>query len=75
MKIKSIQIKNLYSYKDASFSFGNYNVIVGRNASGKTNLIRILKLLTKPSAPSTGPPSLSLTGISNELARALRKDT
>jgi len=45
MKIRSLQIKNLYSYRDTKFNFGDYNVIVGRNASGKTNLIRILKLL------------------------------
>ena len=42
MHINKIHVKNLLSYNDANFRFADYNVIVGSNNSGKTNLIRIL---------------------------------
>lgn len=45
MRIKSIRIKNLLSFKDAKFNFKEYNVIVGPNNAGKTNLVRILRAL------------------------------
>ena len=43
MHIESITIKNLLSFKDAKFNFKKYNVIVGPNNAGKTNLVRILQ--------------------------------
>ena len=45
MRIESITIKNLLSFKDAKFNFKKYNVIVGPNNAGKTNLVRILRAL------------------------------
>ena len=45
VKLKSITIKNLRSFENSEFSFEEYNVIVGPNNSGKTNLLRILKML------------------------------
>lgn len=45
MKLSKIDIRNLYSYKEASIDLEKYNVVVGPNASGKTNLTRILRLL------------------------------
>jgi predicted ATP-dependent endonuclease of OLD family len=45
MKLAKAQIFNLYSYQDEGFIFEDYNIIVGPNASGKTNLIRILEIL------------------------------
>ena len=45
MRIESITIKNLLSFKDSRFNFSQYNVIVGPNNAGKTNLVRILKAL------------------------------
>lgn len=47
MHLKNLRIKNLFSFKDAEFLFDKYNVIVGANNSGKTNLIRILKLFNQ----------------------------
>jgi predicted ATP-dependent endonuclease of OLD family len=47
MKLKKIHIHNLYSYKDASCEFKDYNIIVGPNGSGKTNLARILNIFYK----------------------------
>ena len=46
MKIRRITIENLLSFKKSEFNFKEYNVIVGPNNSGKTNLLRILTLLT-----------------------------
>ena len=45
MKIESITIENLLSFNKSEFNFVDYNVIVGPNNSGKTNLLRILKML------------------------------
>ncbi len=42
MHIKKIGIKNIFSYQDVLFDFDKYDVIVGANNSGKTNLIRVL---------------------------------
>lgn len=45
MRIESVTIKNLLSFEDAKFNFKKYNVIVGPNNAGKTNLVRILQAL------------------------------
>ena len=45
MRITLLEVNNLYSYKKANIRFESYNVIVGANASGKTNVIRILEFL------------------------------
>ena len=47
MHFSEIIVKNLFSFKDAKFRFDKYNVIVGTNNSGKTNLLRIIKKLTE----------------------------
>lgn len=45
MKFKSIAIENILSFENSEFNFEEYNVIVGPNNSGKTNFLRILKML------------------------------
>ena|GEM_PF-1773122 len=50
MRITQLQINNLFSYKKANIHLECYNVIVGANASGKTNLIRILGFLRSDTA-------------------------
>ncbi len=45
MKITSLRIKNLYSFEDENIAFNDFNLIVGPNGGGKTNLIRSLKTL------------------------------
>ena len=45
MKLKGITIENLRSFENSEFNFEEYNVIVGPNNFGKTNLLRILKTL------------------------------
>ena len=46
IKLSGIEIKNFLSYKDAKFEdFKDYNVIIGKNSSGKSNLFKIFNLL------------------------------
>ncbi|MBD3212960.1 MAG: AAA family ATPase, partial [Candidatus Lokiarchaeota archaeon] len=48
MKFKLIEIKinNFFGFKEAKFlDLKNYNVLIGKNNAGKSNLFRILKLL------------------------------
>ena len=45
--LKRICVNNLLSFKHAKFSLGAYTVIVGPNNSGKTNLLRILDMVSK----------------------------
>ena len=44
--ISSIRLRNFRSYRDASFEFeSGVNIIVGPNASGKTNLLEATAVL------------------------------
>jgi len=42
--IKSIRIHNFRSIKDAKFDLYNYNILVGANNSGKTNVLTALRV-------------------------------
>ncbi|MHA1285753.1 MAG: AAA family ATPase [Promethearchaeota archaeon] len=47
-KLIDIKIKNLFGYKKASFKdLKNYNVLIGKNNAGKSNLFRILVSLSE----------------------------
>ena len=49
--IADIRLKNFRSYKDESFEFSpGVNIIVGPNASGKTNLLEALLVISKGSS-------------------------
>lgn len=43
--IKRIYAKNFRSYENLDISFGNLNLLIGTNASGKSNLIQVLKFI------------------------------
>jgi predicted ATP-dependent endonuclease of OLD family len=45
LRITLLEIKNLFSYKKANIRFESFNVLVGPNAAGKTNVNRILEFL------------------------------
>lgn len=47
MHIKKINIQNIFSYENATFHFEKYNVIVGANNAGKTNLVRIFDMISE----------------------------
>jgi energy-coupling factor transporter ATP-binding protein EcfA2 len=41
------EISNLYSYSYAKANFEDFNVFVGHNVAGKSNLVRIVQILVK----------------------------
>ncbi len=45
MKIKSLKVKNFKSFETLDISFGDFNVIIGSNASGKSNFLDILRFV------------------------------
>ena len=48
LDLEKIQIENFYSYKNVNYDkFKDYNVIIGKNKSGKSNLFKLFNLLKK----------------------------
>jgi len=45
MNIKKIKITNFKSFKDLEIELGRFNVLIGANASGKSNFIHIFEFL------------------------------
>ncbi len=45
MAIKNIKIANFKSFKNLEVEFGRFNVLIGGNASGKSNFVQIFKFL------------------------------
>lgn len=66
--IRDIRLQNFRSYQDYSFEFGDgVNIIVGPNASGKTNLLESLLVVCKGS--SYRVKDLELIAYNNPWAR------
>jgi len=45
MTIKTVRVKNFKSFKEARVDLGKFNVLIGANASGKSNFIRVIEFL------------------------------
>ncbi len=45
MLLRSITLTNLLSFRDAALNMGPLNVLIGPNASGKSNLLEAISLL------------------------------
>ena len=45
MAIKSVRIENFRSFGDFEINLGQFNVLVGANASGKSNLLQVFRFL------------------------------
>jgi predicted ATPase len=45
MAIRSIQVSNFKSFDKVHVELGNFNVVIGANASGKTNFVQLFKFL------------------------------
>ena len=45
MAIKRIKIQNFRSFRDVEIELGDLNVVIGANASGKSNFIQIFRFL------------------------------
>lgn len=65
MKLKKIEIKNFKSLKDCPIDLRDFNVVVGPNASGKTNLVELFKLLRKIYVDREPFPFLDWWGYDN----------
>ncbi len=47
-ELKKVEVKNFLSYRDTDFSdLKNYNVLVGKNNAGKSNLFKLFKLISR----------------------------
>lgn len=54
MKLKSIELRNFRNYKDQHIEFGpNINVLIGKNAQGKTNILESIFLCAIGKSPRT----------------------
>lgn len=63
MAISSLRLQNYRSYKDAEFSFSDgINIIVGRNAAGKTNILESITVLAEGSSFKSKDINLVLKG-------------
>jgi predicted ATPase len=45
MTIKTIRVKNFKSFKELHVDLGTFNILIGANASGKSNFIRVIEFL------------------------------
>ncbi len=45
MQIKNIKVSNFKSFEEVEIELGKFNVLIGANASGKSNFINILQFL------------------------------
>jgi len=70
VKVSKLTISNLYSFAQAKVDFEDFNVVVGYNVAGKTNIVRILKILVgdkdKEEKHDT-PLAFDFIGLSHEL--------
>ena len=49
---KRLEVKNYKSLKEFEIDFGKFNVLVGKNASGRSNIINCLKFIHDLSSSS-----------------------
>ena len=45
MPIQKIKVSNFKSFKELDLELGNFNVVIGANASGKSNFVQIFKFI------------------------------
>ncbi|MCX6641183.1 MAG: AAA family ATPase [bacterium] len=45
MAIKHLRVKNFKSFRDLDLELGDFNVLIGANASGKSNFVQIFRFL------------------------------
>jgi len=62
MAIKKIRVKNFKSFKDLEVELGNLNILIGANASGKSNFVDIFRFLREIEDSSLND-AMSIQGI------------
>jgi len=65
VRLKKLIVKNFKSLRNCEVELGKFNVLVGPNASGKTNLIEVFKLLRKIYVEKDTNPFLEWWGYNN----------
>ncbi len=65
VRLKKLIVKNFKSLKDCEIELGKLNILVGPNASGKTNLVEVFKLLRKIYVEKDINPFLDWWGYNN----------
>ncbi|WP_010477281.1 AAA family ATPase [Thermococcus zilligii] len=65
MRLKKLVVKNFKSLRNCEVELGKFNVLVGPNASGKTNLVEVFKLLRKIYFENDTNPFLEWWGYNN----------
>ncbi len=63
--LKKVVIKNFKSLHDCEIDIGKLNVVVGANASGKSNLVEAFRLLKKIYVDKDPFPFLEWWGLSS----------
>jgi AAA15 family ATPase/GTPase len=63
MKIDLVEVDNLLYYINEKIRFDDYNLVIGPNGSGKTNLIRILKFISNYRIDDSKPKDISLINL------------
>ena len=54
MKILKLEIEGYRSFKSQAWCPGDLNVVIGPNASGKSNLLRVLEMLSEAAQGQLG---------------------
>ncbi|MBA7539811.1 hypothetical protein ES705_32096 [subsurface metagenome] len=62
MHIKTIKVSNFKSFEEVNVDLGGFNVLIGANASGKSNFINVLQFL-KDIAESGLDNAISMQGV------------
>lgn len=62
MQIKNIKVSNFKSFEEVNVDLGRFNVLIGANASGKSNFINIFQFL-KDIAESGLDNAISMQGV------------
>ena len=63
--LKKIVVENFKSLKNCEIEFNKFNVIIGKNSSGKSNLIEVFKILKKIYIDNDPYPFLEWWGYKN----------
>ncbi|WP_297439077.1 AAA family ATPase [Thermococcus sp.] len=65
MRLKKLTVRNFKSLRNCEVELDKFNVIIGPNASGKTNLVEVFKLLRKIYVEKDTNPFLEWWGYNN----------